>query len=111
MASPLATIFTVIRTKSTAALPFLPSLANFFNGLTWAAYGYILAHDPIIYGPNLIGMFSAILQLGLFVIYGFPPSHPGYHHPSAYHNNQVQGEISLCPIVNSGKPEKEHSEV
>jgi len=116
MASPLATVLTVIKTKNTAALPFLPSLANFFNGLTWAAYGFILAHDPIIYIPNIIGMLSAVFQLSLFIFYGLPPSHyPAYQHPSAaYHNTQSSSsrDINLCPILPGGnKIEKEHSEV
>ncbi|EGZ08361.1 hypothetical protein PHYSODRAFT_446228, partial [Phytophthora sojae] len=36
--SPLATIQRVIRTKSTASMPFTLCLANFFNSVCWVVY-------------------------------------------------------------------------
>lgn len=72
MGSPLATLGTVIKEKSTNSLPFLTSVTTFLNALSWALYGMVEANDPIIYIPNLIGLFLACIQLSLFVIYGFP---------------------------------------
>jgi uncharacterized protein with PQ loop repeat len=76
MGSPLATLASVIKDKSTHSLPFLTSLATFFNALSWALYGIIEANDPIIYVPNLIGLFLACIQLSLFVIYGIHTDPP-----------------------------------
>jgi solute carrier family 50 (sugar transporter) len=46
--SPLATVSTVIKTKSTASLPFLLCLSTFLNGTSWLLYGLILAKDPLV---------------------------------------------------------------
>ncbi len=72
MGSPLATLGTVLKEKSTAALPFYPSLMTFFNALSWSLYGLLVSKDPLIYGPNLLGLILAVIQLLLFVIFGFP---------------------------------------
>jgi len=70
--SPLAVIKTVISEQSTAALPFYTSLITWLNNLSWTSYGYLIAHDPLIYYPNILGLSLASLQLLLFVKYGFP---------------------------------------
>lgn len=71
MGSPLSTLRTVINERSTASLPFLTSLTTFGNALSWSLYGLIIAHDPMVYVPNLLGLLLAIFQLLLFVIFGF----------------------------------------
>lgn len=71
--SPLATVGTVLKDKSTASLPFLTSFATFMNALSWASYGILIANDPMIYGPNLLGLVLASLQMSLFVLFGLPP--------------------------------------
>eukprot|EP01031_Cornospumella_fuschlensis_P038608 gene38608-46936_t len=73
MGSPLATLKTVIRDQSTAALPFGVSLMTWGNALSWSLYGLILAQDPMIYGPNLAGLVLASVQMYMFVLYGLPP--------------------------------------
>ena len=73
MASPLAVLRTDIRDRSTAALPFLPSLATFCSAASWFAYGLVVADNPMIYGPNVLGLAAAVVQLALFAIY---PSKP-----------------------------------
>jgi solute carrier family 50 (sugar transporter) len=70
--SPLATVKTVIRDKSTAALPFATSLTTWLNALSWASYGCLVAHDPMIWGPNSLGLTLASVQLLLFAVFGFP---------------------------------------
>jgi uncharacterized protein with PQ loop repeat len=48
MGSPLATVATVVRDKSTASMPFLTSLAGWLNALSWSAYGVIVANDIMV---------------------------------------------------------------
>ncbi|RYY86187.1 hypothetical protein EON63_06140 [archaeon] len=48
MGSPLATLKTVMRDQSTAALPFGVSLMTWGNALCWSLYGLILAQDPMV---------------------------------------------------------------
>jgi len=76
MSSPLATIKTVIKDKNTAALPFAPSFATFLNAVSWSSYGWIVAGDPMIVAPNLLGLAASLVQLSLFVKYGLPPAAP-----------------------------------
>ena len=72
--SPLATITTVVREKSTAALPFLNSFTTWLNAFTWLLYGILIAHDIMIYGPNFLGFVLSSIQMLLFAIYGMPPA-------------------------------------
>ena len=46
--SPLATIKTVLTEKSTAALPFLPSVFTWLNSCSWCLYGTLVANDPMV---------------------------------------------------------------
>jgi solute carrier family 50 (sugar transporter) len=48
MGSPLATLQTVIRDKSTASLPLVPSAMSFFNSYSWMLYGFLIANDPMV---------------------------------------------------------------
>lgn len=74
MASPLATVKTVIKDKNTAAMPFATSLATLLNAVSWSGYGWLVAKDMLILAPNILGLASAIVQLSLFAKYGLPPS-------------------------------------
>lgn len=76
MGSPLATLKSVIQTKSTASLPFTTSFMGFCNSLSWSAYGLLVANDILIYGPNLVGLFLASIQMSLFAVFGLPPAKP-----------------------------------
>lgn len=70
--SPLAVVRTVIRDRSTAALPFTTSFVTWLNNLSWILFGYFIAQDPLIYLPNILGFSLSSIQVALFVIYGFP---------------------------------------
>jgi solute carrier family 50 (sugar transporter) len=70
--SPLAVIKTVLKDKSTAALPFWTSFAAWLNSLSWVLYGYFVIFDVMILLPNLLGLFLTSLQISLFIYYGFP---------------------------------------
>jgi solute carrier family 50 protein (sugar transporter) len=74
MGSPLATLKTVISSKSTESLPLGTSLVTAANALSWTLYGILVAQDKMIFGPNSVGLFLALIQLSLYVIYGLPPS-------------------------------------
>eukprot|EP01038_Epipyxis_sp_PR26KG_P007885 gene7885-10701_t len=69
--SPLAVVKTVIAEKSTASMPFTTSLVMWLNNFSWMSYGALVAHDPLIWGPNLFGFVLASCQMLLFAIYGF----------------------------------------
>jgi hypothetical protein len=46
--SPLATIRTVLNDKSTAALPFFPSVFTWLNAFSWSCYGLFVAEDSMV---------------------------------------------------------------
>ncbi|KAE9265055.1 hypothetical protein PF008_g31964, partial [Phytophthora fragariae] len=52
--SPLATIRRVIRSKSTASMPFTLCLANFSNSVCWVVYAVIVV-DVWVLIPNVFG--------------------------------------------------------
>jgi len=76
MASPLATLKTVIATRNTSAMPFVTSLATLFNASAWTGYGVLVAHDPIVWGPNALGLVAAGVQMALFAKYGIHTAPP-----------------------------------
>ncbi|KAE9069001.1 hypothetical protein PF006_g29673, partial [Phytophthora fragariae] len=66
--SPLATIRRVIRSKSTASMPFTLCLANFSNSVCWVVYAVIVV-DVWVLIPNVFGCVLTTIQLALYVIY------------------------------------------
>jgi len=70
MASPLAAMGTVLKTKSTASMPFVQSLATFMNASAWTGYGLLIAKDPVLVVPNFLGLLATLVQLSLFVRFG-----------------------------------------
>ena len=44
--------------------------ATFLSASTWGAYGLLVAQDPYIYAPNILGVLAATVQLSLFAKYG-----------------------------------------
>lgn len=67
-ASPLATVKTVIQTKSAASIPFTLCLMYEINAILWLAYAIIIS-DWFVAAPNMVGVPLGILQLSLCAIY------------------------------------------
>ncbi|KAG6401674.1 hypothetical protein SASPL_138538 [Salvia splendens] len=58
----------VIKTQSVKYLPFYLSLANLANGMVWSTYA-LVKFDAYILIPNGLGVFSGMVQLGLYAYY------------------------------------------
>ena len=58
-ASPLSVMQTVLKERSTAAMPFAVSIASFANCLAWATYGLFVIHDPMV--AHLFASFGVCL--------------------------------------------------
>ncbi|CAI9102540.1 OLC1v1000824C1 [Oldenlandia corymbosa var. corymbosa] len=67
-AAPLSVTKTVITTKSVEYMPFLLSLASFFNAVSWTAYAFI-QFDIYIFVPNSAGTLLGLAQLLLYAIF------------------------------------------
>ena len=67
-AAPLASVVTVIRTRSTESLPFYLILATMAMTASWTLYGFII-EDTFVILPNLLGCLIASGQLLLFIVY------------------------------------------
>ncbi|XP_031569087.1 sugar transporter SWEET1-like [Actinia tenebrosa] len=76
MASPLATMAKVFRTKSTESMQFPFSLMITIVSFIWVCYGFAV-DDSNIQLPNAIGVILGLLQLLLFYLYPFKPSKMG----------------------------------
>ena len=74
MGSPLATIGTVLKERSTAALPLYPSLFTWCNAASWSLYGILISKDVMIWSPNVAGLILATVQMFMFVLFGLPPN-------------------------------------
>ncbi|XP_042510356.1 bidirectional sugar transporter SWEET3b-like [Macadamia integrifolia] len=66
--SPLVVVKKVLQTKSVEFMPFYLSLFSFLNSSLWGPYG-LLAHDPYIALPNLLGVPLGFFQLVLYCVY------------------------------------------
>lgn len=67
-ASPLASVSEVVRTRSTAKLPFALILSSFVVSSLWFSYGYLLDNSFVML-PNGIGALISGMQLSLFALY------------------------------------------
>ncbi|KAG8183639.1 hypothetical protein JTE90_005627 [Oedothorax gibbosus] len=68
MASPLATVAHVVKTKSVESLPFWMIFCTFVMGTLWLCYG-VLTNDYFVQVPNFLGAVLALSQLCLFAMY------------------------------------------
>ena len=68
MASPLWTVFEVMKTKSTTSMPISTSAMLLVNGVIWTVYGMLL-EDVYITTPNAAGSALAFVQVGLWARY------------------------------------------
>ena len=67
---PLTVMKEVIDTKSTKNMPLPLAVATVVNCTLWASFGGLVVHDPFIWGPNILGFFSGVTQVGLIAKYG-----------------------------------------
>lgn len=72
---PLCSVFTVVKTKSTASLAFSLTVATSINCVLWITQGLII-DDFFVWFPNTLGLVAALLQLALFAVYGRAESGP-----------------------------------
>lgn len=103
--SPLATIRRIMRTKSTASMPFTLCLANFFNSVCWVVYAIIVV-DVWILLPNTFGCVLTTIQLILYVIYPTPKEQLEsimIDHPGA--TTEYEREASLSIVINTNTQE------
>ncbi|KAG7379299.1 hypothetical protein PHYPSEUDO_008753 [Phytophthora pseudosyringae] len=104
--SPLATIRRVVRTKSTASMPFTLCLANFFNSVCWVVYA-IITVDVWVLLPNAFGCVLTTIQLILYAIY---PTSPETQLEAVMidHTGAVtdyEGEASLSIVIRASTQE------
>ena len=62
---PLAAAGDVIRTKSTASLPFAPIMWTLIASCLWCIYGIYIRELPV-YVPNALGILFATIQMTLY---------------------------------------------
>lgn len=70
LGGPLQVMKKVIDEKSTKDLPLPMAVATVVNSCCWLGFGSLVVHDPYVWAPNLIGVTSGVVQLGLIAKYG-----------------------------------------
>ena len=68
--SPLASLTTVLKTKSAASIPLPFTLATVINCVLWLVAGLFQMNDVKIYFPNLLGLTFGLAQVALKLIFG-----------------------------------------
>ena len=67
--SPLASFMQVIKTKDASLFSYSLSVTCGINSIVWVTYGW-MKDDIYIWGPNLVGLVVAMIQILCKVIYG-----------------------------------------
>ncbi|XP_031569086.1 sugar transporter SWEET1-like [Actinia tenebrosa] len=67
-ASPLFTVVTVLKTKSTETMQYFFSLMMTVVSLIWFTYGFVL-QDSTIMAPNISGVLLGLIQLSMFLVF------------------------------------------
>lgn len=70
---PLASMSTVLTTRSAAAIPIGFTAFSTVNTTVWLGYGALVLGDPFIWAPNVLGLASSLTQLGLIARFGTAP--------------------------------------
>ncbi len=67
--APLIAIKEVIRLKDASSI-YPPSIfTNALNCTMWMCYGFIAVEDPVVWGPNVLGMVLQIINTLLIIKY------------------------------------------
>eukprot|EP00549_Striatella_unipunctata_P009078 CAMPEP_0118691472 /NCGR_PEP_ID=MMETSP0800-20121206/10699_1 /TAXON_ID=210618 ORGANISM="Striatella unipunctata, Strain CCMP2910" /NCGR_SAMPLE_ID=MMETSP0800 /ASSEMBLY_ACC=CAM_ASM_000638 /LENGTH=234 /DNA_ID=CAMNT_0006589255 /DNA_START=261 /DNA_END=965 /DNA_ORIENTATION=- len=69
-ASPLASLQTVLRTKSARSIPLPFTLVSLVNCFLWTVTGVLKLKDANIIIPNVLGMACGLAQVSLKLVYG-----------------------------------------
>ena len=72
--SPLASLRTVLASRSAASIPLPFTAASLVNCAAWSVMGLWQVRDFHIYFPNFLGILCAAAQLALKCVYGNRPS-------------------------------------
>jgi len=67
--APLQTIKTVVSEKNSASIHRPLMRMNWLNTSLWVFYGLVAKNDPVIYGPNAVGLIFGLIQGVLCCIY------------------------------------------
>uniref|UniRef100_A0A7S2RC32 Sugar transporter SWEET1 n=1 Tax=Eucampia antarctica TaxID=49252 RepID=A0A7S2RC32_9STRA len=71
--SPLSKLKSVIQMKSARSIPLPFTISCCINCLLWTVVGYLQMDDFFVYFPNGVGLFFALIQLLLRIMYGDGP--------------------------------------
>lgn len=63
--APLTTVKRVLASRSSESLYLPLCVINLVNSSMWLVYGWLNLNDPLVYGPNLLGVPLSFLQCAL----------------------------------------------
>ncbi|CAD7941846.1 unnamed protein product [Amoebophrya sp. A120] len=93
--SPLATLPTVLETRSVDSMPVELSVVNFVSSWLWLATGLLL-QDWWILIPNLVGILVGFLTC--YLIFGYAASSTRVQKPRG-HFSTTDGRVFVSPVV------------
>lgn len=68
-ASPLSSLYNVIKTKDSSSLHLPSILANLLNATMWLIFGFYGLNNIIVWLPNVVGITLVACQLTIILIY------------------------------------------
>lgn len=68
--SPLASLTTVLKTKSAQSIPLPFTLATVVNCILWTVAGIFQMKDMKVYFPNILGLAFGLAQVALKLVFG-----------------------------------------
>ena len=91
--APLSTVYVIIKNRDARTL-YAPMICiNLVNAMLWVFYGAAGVNDPIIWGPNMIGIMLSVFQLLLIFLFRNPT---GAQHSTV----SVVDDIGAAPSIN-----------
>jgi solute carrier family 50 protein (sugar transporter) len=94
-ASPMATITNVVRTRTSASMPFTMGVMNVLNSFCWGVYG-ALVNNMFFLVPNIIGVSLGLLQMLVTCIYSGKAPHEELL--AATSSECASGEINVIVV-------------
>jgi hypothetical protein len=94
--APLSTIYVIIKNRDARTLYAPMICVNFMNAMLWVFYGAAGVNDPIIWGPNMIGMILSVFQLLLVFMFRNPT---GAQHSTISGTGDVGVDPSTNPMT------------
>lgn len=101
--SPLAALWTVVKTGSSHSIPLPFCIASVINNACWTVTGYAVMSDPAVYVTCGLGLGFGLLQLAVKSVYPDKGGAAVALSPKYHHGRSPLNATTLSPSSSTGK--------